>query len=68
MKKYGAKLTASCRYNKIIVRIPKNAKLTSVVNFYYIYIYIYIYIYVNMYIYIYIYTHIYIYMLKNIYK
>ena len=64
MKKYGAKLTASCRYNKIIFRIPKNAKLTSVVNFYYIYIYIY----VNMYIYIYIYTHIYIYMLKNIYK
>ena len=57
MKKYGAKLTASCRYNKIIVRIPKNAKLTSVVNFYYIYIYIYIY--VNMYLYIY--THIYIY-------
>ena len=64
MKKYGAKLTASCRYNKIIFRIPKNAKLTSVVNFYYIYIYI------CKYVYIYIYTHIYIYiyMLKNIYK
>ena len=57
MKKYGAKLTASCRYNKIIFRIPKNAKLTSVVNFYYIYIYIYI----CKYVYIYIYTHIYIY-------
>ena len=57
MKKYGAKLTASCRYNKIIFRIPKNAKLTSVVNFYYIYIYICKYVYI----YIYIYTHIYIY-------
>ena len=50
MKKYGAKLTASCRYNKIIVRIPKNAKLTYICKYVYIYIYTHIYIYVKEYI------------------